>query len=158
MTWPGCGSAVRGGSGHFVVVASRFRGNLHRIERGRVFVGELGYTHRSAVQASQALIFLGREEHDIIAAVTGHDDGLSMRKLAELPLHGAKSNRGQAVGRPLRQFEQTSPYYRPTFPPGPDPFSGFEPEGSICHRSDHRFAACAPVPPNDEATSSSTRE
>src|SRR3954464_3067476 len=106
MTWPGCGSGstIRCGSGHFVVVARGLGGNLYRIERGEFFVGQLGDVHRSAVQASQALIFLGREEHDIVAAMTGHDDGLSMgdtAEAAELALKFARrdSGHGSLQGR-----------------------------------------------------------
>jgi hypothetical protein len=62
-----------------MVVASGFSGNFHRTQRGEIFVGEFGNVHSSPIQAPQSLIFLGREQHDIVTAVTGHYDRFTMR-------------------------------------------------------------------------------
>jgi hypothetical protein len=51
-----------------MVVASGFGRNFHRTQRGEFFVGELGNVHGSSIQAPQSPIFLGREQHDIVAA------------------------------------------------------------------------------------------
>jgi hypothetical protein len=54
-----------------VIVESSFRRDFHRIQCGKVFVGEFGNVHGAPIQAPQALIFLSREQHDIVAAMTG---------------------------------------------------------------------------------------
>jgi hypothetical protein len=35
--------------------------------------------HRAPIQAPQALIFLRREQHNVVAAVTGHYDCFAVR-------------------------------------------------------------------------------
>jgi hypothetical protein len=62
---------MRGGSGHFVIVASSFLRNFHCIHCGKVLIGEFGNVHRAPIQAPEALIFLGGEQHDIVAAMAG---------------------------------------------------------------------------------------
>jgi hypothetical protein len=61
-----------------VIVASSFLRNFHRIQCGKVFVGEFGHVQRSPIEAPQALIFLSRQQHDVVTAVTGHYDCFAM--------------------------------------------------------------------------------
>jgi len=67
-------AAIRGRSNRFVVVASSLLRNCYRIQCGKVLLGELGYVHRAPIQTPQALIFLSREQYDIVAAMAGHND------------------------------------------------------------------------------------
>lgn len=99
MTWPGWGSGrtIRGQSGHFVVIARGFCGNLRGIQCSKLLIGELGDMHGAPIQISQALIFLGREQHDIVAAVAGHDYRFPMGyapEAAELTLKFAGGDSG----------------------------------------------------------------
>jgi hypothetical protein len=57
-----------------MVVASSFRRDFYRVQCGKVFVGELGDVHRASIQVPQTLIFLGGQQHDIVAAMTGDYD------------------------------------------------------------------------------------
>ena len=57
-----------------MVIPSGFRRDCHRIQCGKVFVGEFRNVHRASIQAPQALIFFGGQQHDIVAAMAGDYD------------------------------------------------------------------------------------
>lgn len=62
-----------------MVVASSFLWDYHRIQCRKDFVVELGNVHSAPIQAPQALVFLAREPHDIVATVAGHNDHFTVR-------------------------------------------------------------------------------
>lgn len=93
----GSGTTIRGQSGHFVVITRGFCGNLRGIQCSKLLIRELGDMHGAPIQISQALIFLGREQHDIVAAVAGHDYRFPMGyapEAAELTLKFAGGDSG----------------------------------------------------------------
>ena len=52
--------------------------NFYRIQCGKVLVAQFGNVHCAPVQTTQALIFLGREQYDVVATMAGHNDCLAV--------------------------------------------------------------------------------